>query len=137
MVRGSNSIYVHHRGRFIIAAWIADVWVNPVKSHGCTNRIILASSSSAFSKNPAKTDDEGEHENEEKSQPPNSGRPVAPVFHPVFAPYQDSRVVFRDSRGLLHRQKPHHIFDPSQNNFAASQNNFEMEQNNLVLTETL
>ena len=22
---------------FIIAAWIADVWVNPVKSHGCTN----------------------------------------------------------------------------------------------------
>jgi len=71
-------------------------------------------------------------------------RTVPPVFHPVFAPKRDSRVAFWDCRTVLHRQKPHHIFDPSQNNFAASQsnfellqNNFEMEQNNFVLTETL
>jgi hypothetical protein len=38
---------------FIIAAWIADVWVQPVKSHGCASPTNLSSAGLAINQPPS------------------------------------------------------------------------------------
>jgi hypothetical protein len=40
-------------------------------------------------------------------------QPAPWVLHPIFAPYQDSRVVFRDRWTVLGRQKRQHLFAAS------------------------